>query len=66
MKNVRAFGENDRLQLRVEVFNVFNHRNFTTIPARTVSASTNLTTFLDLGQTNVAGRQFTFGARYLF
>ncbi|HEY9285720.1 MAG TPA: TonB-dependent receptor [Pyrinomonadaceae bacterium] len=66
VKNVRAFGENDRLQLRVEVFNVFNHRNFTTIPARTVSASTNLTTFLNLGQTNVAGRTFTFGARYLF
>jgi outer membrane receptor protein involved in Fe transport len=66
VKNIRTFGERQRLQLRAEVFNALNHRNFTVIPANTVSSATNLTTFLNLGQTNVGGRGFTFGARYFF
>lgn len=63
-KSIRTFGENQSLQFRWEVFNVFNHRNFTTIPANSVSSSTNNTTFLNLGQTNVGGRSMLFGVRY--
>ena len=66
VKNVRTFGESQRIQFRVEVFNVFNHRNFTVIPDNTASSSTNPLTFLNLGQTNVGGRSFSFGARYFF
>jgi outer membrane receptor protein involved in Fe transport len=66
VKNFRTFGENQRLQLRAEVFNLFNRRNFTTIPSRVLSASTDPTLFLNLGRTNVAGRNFLFGARYFF
>jgi outer membrane receptor protein involved in Fe transport len=65
-KNIRTFGENQRLQLRFDVFNLFNRRNFTLIPANTVGNTVNTATFLDFGQTNVIGRQFTFGARYYF
>jgi len=65
-KNIRTFGERQRLQLRMEVFNLFNHRNFTANPSNTVSSTLNTTTFLNLGFTNVSGRSFTFGARYYF
>lgn len=66
VKNIRTFGETQRLQLRVEVFNAFNHRNFTLVPANTLSATTNPDLFLNLGRTDVGGRGFTFGARYFF
>lgn len=65
VKNFRTFGERQRLQLRMEVSNVFNHRNFTLIPVNTIGNSVP-STFLNLGFTNVVGRQFTFGARYFF
>lgn len=65
-KTIRTFNESNRLQFRAEFYNVFNHRNFTVIPARVVSSGTNLGTFLDLGQTNVAGRTLSFGVRYFF
>jgi hypothetical protein len=48
------------------VYDVMAHRNFTTIPSNTVSNSTNLTTFLNLGQTNVGGRSMDFLLRYSF
>lgn len=66
VKNIRTFGERQRLQFRAEIFNLFNHRNFTVIPANTLGNSPNLTTFLNRGFTNVGGRGFTFGARYFF
>jgi hypothetical protein len=66
VKNIRTVGETQRLQLRAEVFNLFNHRNFTVIPSNTAGNTINTTTFLNLGQTNVAGRGFLFGARYFF
>lgn len=66
VKNFQTFGERQRLQFRVEVFNVFNHRNFTLIPSNTIGNTVNTTTFLNKGFTNVAGRGFTFGARYFF
>lgn len=66
VKNIRTFGDSQRLQLRAEVFNVFNRRNFTVIPTNTLSATTIPGTFLNFGLTNVGGRVFTFGARYFF
>lgn len=66
VKNIRTYGENQALQFRWEVFNVFNYRNFTTIPSNTVTAGTNNTTFLNLGQTNVAGRSMLISMRYIF
>jgi hypothetical protein len=65
-KSVRTFSESQSLQLRWEVFNVFNHRNFNQIPSNTVTNATNNTTFLNLGFTGVGGRGFIFGARYVF
>jgi hypothetical protein len=66
VKNIRTFGENQRLQFRVEVFNLFNHRNFTVIPINSLGNTNNPDLFLNLGRTNVGGRGFTFGARYFF
>lgn len=66
VKNIQTFGERQRLQLRVEMFNAFNERNFTVIPANTIGNTVNTTTFLNLGFTNVGGRSFIFGARYFF
>jgi len=54
------------LQLRWEVFNAFNHRNFNQVPSNTVSSSTVLSTFMNLGFTNVGGRGMILGARYIF
>jgi outer membrane receptor protein involved in Fe transport len=66
VKNFRTFGESQRLQLRAEIFNAFNHRNFTVIPSRVLAATSDPTLFLNYGRTNVAGRTFLFGARYFF
>ena len=66
VKNFRTVGEHQRLQLRAEIYNLFNRRNFTTIPSRVLSATTDPTLFLNYGQTNVTGREFLFGARYFF
>ena len=66
VKNIRTFGENQRLQLRAEIFDLFNRRNFTLIPTNTLSATTNPSSFLNFGLTNVPGRTFSFGARYFF
>ncbi|MCA1625701.1 MAG: TonB-dependent receptor, partial [Acidobacteria bacterium] len=66
VKNIRTFGERQRLQLRLEVFNVFNRRNFTAIPTNTLVATTSPTSFLNFGLTNTGGRSFNFGARYFF
>ncbi len=66
VKNFKTFNENHRLQLRAEITNLFNRRNFTVIPSRVLSASTDPTLFLNLGRTNVTGRTFLFGARYFF
>lgn len=66
VKNIRTYGETQKLQLRMEVFNLFNRRNFGTIPTNTLSATTSAASFLNFGLTNVAGRGFTFGARYFW
>jgi hypothetical protein len=66
VKNIRTVGETQKLQLRMEVFNLFNHRNFGTIPTNTLSATTNPLNFLNFGLTNAGGRGFVFGARYFF
>lgn len=66
VKNIRTVGETQRLQLRMEVTDLFNHRNFTLIPSNTAGNTINTDTFLNLGRTNVIGRQFLFGARYFF
>jgi hypothetical protein len=52
--------------MRWEIFNALNHRNFDQVPANTVSASTNLGQFMNLGQTNVSGRTFLWNVRYIF
>ena len=54
------------LELRWEVFNALNHRNFVLIPANTVSANTDPTTFMNLGFTDVGGRGMLFNVRYHF
>lgn len=66
VKNFKTFTESQRLQFRWEVFNVFNHRNFTVIPTNTASNNTNLDFFLNLGRTNVGGRSMLFTMRYFF
>jgi hypothetical protein len=66
VKNIRTFSESQRLQLRVDIFNLFGHRNFTTIPANSLGNTNNLTNFLNFGLTNVTGRTFQFGMRYFF
>jgi outer membrane receptor protein involved in Fe transport len=67
VKNIKTISESQSLQIRWEVFDVFNRRNFTGIPANTVSNSTNLATFLNLGRVNnIVGRSMLFTARYIF
>ncbi|MDD5542502.1 MAG: carboxypeptidase regulatory-like domain-containing protein [Acidobacteriia bacterium] len=66
VKNTKTFGEHQSVQFRWELFNLFNHRNFTIIPSSTVSSATNTLTFLNLGQTNVSGRSMLFTLRYQF
>jgi hypothetical protein len=66
LKSVRLLRENQRAQLFAAMTDVFNHRNFTAVPANIVSSTTNNTTFLNLGYTNVPGRVITIGARIIF
>lgn len=66
VKNTKTFGENQSVQFRWEVSNLFNHRNFTTIPNNTLTASPNPAQFLNLGQTNVGGRSMIFTLRYIY
>ncbi len=68
-KNIRMFNTGDqehRLEFRWELFDAFNHRNFTTIPTNTVTGATNTALFMNLGQTSVGGRGMLFIARYSF
>jgi outer membrane receptor protein involved in Fe transport len=67
VKDVKTVGETQKLQIRWEVFNVFNRRNFTTIPANVASNDTNLDLFLNLGRANlIPGRSMLFTFRYFF
>ncbi len=66
LKSVRLYRENQRAQLFASMTDFFNHRNFTALPANIVSSTTNNTTFLNLGYTNVVGRAITIGARIIF
>lgn len=67
VKNIRTFGERQRLQLRAEVFNLFNRRNYTLIPNNTLSPGSANSNFLQYGLTNpLNARAFNFGARYFF
>lgn len=65
-KNIRTFGERQRMQIRWELTNLLNHRNFTLIPNNTVSSDTDPFRFMNLGQMNVAGRTMLFNVRYQF
>ncbi len=66
-KNIKIWPERDHtVQLRWELFNLLNHRNFNQVPANTVTSSTVLTTFMNLGFTNVGGRGMILTARYIF
>jgi outer membrane receptor protein involved in Fe transport len=67
VKDIKTVGESQKLQIRWEVSNVFNRRNFTGIPANTASTTTNLDLFLNLGQVdNIVGRSMLFTFRYFF
>jgi outer membrane receptor protein involved in Fe transport len=66
VKNTRTFSEDQSLQFRFEVFNVFNHKSFTDVPYSTVNAFTDMTRFLNFGETNALGRSMMFSARYFF
>jgi hypothetical protein len=66
VKNTRVFGENHSIQMRWELTNLFNFRNFSTNPLNTISANTNNGLFKNLGQTNVTGRTMIFSLRYNF
>jgi hypothetical protein len=66
LKSVRLFKEGQRAQLFASMGDAFSHRNFTAVPANIVSSSTNNTTFMNLGYTNVGGRVITLGARIIF
>jgi len=80
-KDIRLIGERMRLQFFLDVFNVFNRRNFTVNPTNTLnypatpagqpfpsrlSVEQANSTFLNVGLTNVSGRSFNFGARFFF
>jgi hypothetical protein len=72
-KSFRLVGERHVMQFRWELFDVMNHRNFTTIPANNVSNATNMAAFLNLGQTSptvnpgyAGGRAMEFLVRYSF
>ena len=64
-KEVRLWGENHRLQLRAELFNLFNNPHFD-IPSRIFGSPT----FGEVGSSNAYGnkppRQVQLGLKYLF
>jgi hypothetical protein len=66
VKNTRTFSEDQNLQLRFEVFNLFNRRNFSEIPLSLVNTVTNEDLFLNQSETDALGRSFMFTARYFF
>jgi outer membrane receptor protein involved in Fe transport len=67
VKKIKTWVERGHyIELRWEIFNALNHRNFDQVPANTVSNSTNLTLFHNLGQTSVSGRTFLWTVRYIF
>lgn len=66
VKNIRTFSEDQSLQFRWEVFNVFNHRSFTAVPLAVISSDTDQFRFLNAGQTEAPGRSMLFTARYFF
>jgi hypothetical protein len=66
VKSIQTFSENQALQLRGEVFNVFNHRSLTGVPFNLVDSDLDTFRFLNQGQTYAPGRTFMFTARYLF
>jgi hypothetical protein len=66
VKRFRTFSENQALQLRAEVFNVFNHRNYTTAPFNLLGTGLDSFRLFNVGQTSAPGRQFVFTARYFF
>lgn len=66
-KRIRTIGERQSLQLRWELFNLLNHRNFSALPpVYTVSSDTDPARFMNLGQANVSGRTMLFSLRYQF
>lgn len=66
VKSTRTFSEDQSLQFRFEVFNVFNHKSFVTPSLNLVNTVTDLSRFLNSGQTDALGRSFLFTARYFF
>ncbi|MDQ3043332.1 MAG: hypothetical protein M3R11_13290, partial [Acidobacteriota bacterium] len=60
IKNTRI-AQNVRIQLRADMFNVLNHRNFG-VPEGRISAPN----FLDEGGTNGGNRRIVLGARFVF
>ncbi|MFB3906048.1 MAG: carboxypeptidase regulatory-like domain-containing protein [Acidobacteriota bacterium] len=66
IRTLKIGDQQQKLEVRWELFNVFNHRNFTTIPANTVNNATDVDVFMNLGRTNVGGRGMLFIMRYVF
>jgi hypothetical protein len=66
VKSTRTFSENQSLQLRLEVFNVFNHHSLNQIPPNVVGSSINTFQFLNQGNFDVPGRSLMLTARYFF
>jgi hypothetical protein len=70
LREIKTHGENHSLQLRLEVFNVFNHPNFAN-PAANYGSPTTVglitsTVGSTLSTATGANRQLQFGAKYTF
>jgi len=66
IRTLKIGDQQQKLELRWEFSNIFNHRSFTTIPNNTVTNATNVDTFMNLGRTDVSGRGMWFIVRYAF
>jgi hypothetical protein len=67
VKSTKTFSENQSLQLRLEVFNVFNHISRIQTPYNFIGSSTDAFRFLNLGQTDGSiARTLMLTARYFF